>query len=116
MKRFALRFAALFSFALLLVFTACDSSRSGEVGALEPEIDSIFRAFNGPDLPGAAVAVWKDGQLAFSKGYGSANLEYDIPVTPDETIFHVASVSKQFTVFAIMLLEAEGKLSLEPLR
>ena len=50
----------------------------------------------------------QDGEIIFSKGYGSANLEYDIPVTP-ETMFHVASVSQQFTVFASLLLAEEGK-------
>ena len=48
----------------------------------------------------------------FEKGYGLANLEYDIPVTP-QTVYHVASVSKQFTAMALVLLEQEGKLSLE---
>ena len=84
---------------------------------MEASVDSIFSAFDGPNQPGAAVAVWQDGKIAFSKGYGSANVEYGIPVTPDETIFHVASVSKQFTVYAILLLQADGKLSLDdPIR
>lgn len=52
------------------------------------------------------------GRLAYEKGYGVANLEYNIPITP-ETIFHVASVSKQFTAMALVLLEQDGKLSLE---
>lgn len=79
---------------------------------LEQKIDQLFSNFDEEDRPGAAVAVVKDGALLFSKGYGSANLEYDIPVTPT-TVFHIASISKQFTVFAILLLEAEGKLSLD---
>lgn len=76
------------------------------------QVDEIFAAFNNSETPGAAVAVVKDGKIIFKKGYGLANLEYDIPVTP-ATIFHIASVSKQFTVFSILLLEKEGRLSLD---
>ncbi len=75
-------------------------------------IDKIFEDWNKPDSPGAAVAVIRDGEVVFAKGYGIANLEYGIPITPD-TVFHVASVSKQFTAMALVLLEQDGKLSLE---
>lgn len=64
------------------------------------------------DAPGAAVAVIQDGKIVYDRGFGSANLEYDIPITP-ETVFHVASVSKQFTAFSILLLADQGKLSLD---
>lgn len=80
--------------------------------SMENAIDGIFSEYNASDKPGAAVAVVHRGEIVFKKGYGSAHLEYDIPVTP-ETIFHVASVSKQFTVFALLLLAEEGKLSLD---
>jgi CubicO group peptidase (beta-lactamase class C family) len=65
-----------------------------------------------PVHPGAAVAITQDGKLTYQKGYGAANLEYDVPISPD-TVFHVASVSKQFTAMSIVLLEEDGKLSLE---
>lgn len=61
--------------------------------------------------PGAAVAVSKEGKIVFSKGYGYADLESGRKITPS-TIFHVASVSKQFTAFAIAILADQGKLSL----
>jgi CubicO group peptidase (beta-lactamase class C family) len=76
------------------------------------QIDQLFAEYDDLNAPGAAVAVVKDGQTIFSKGYGSANLEYDIPVSPS-TVFHIASVSKQFTVFSILLLAEEGKLSFD---
>jgi CubicO group peptidase (beta-lactamase class C family) len=79
---------------------------------LELQIDSIFSQYNDINKPGASVAVVKNGEIVFKKGYGSANLEYDIPTTPS-TIFHIASVSKQFTVCSILLLAHEGKLSLD---
>ncbi|WP_296382560.1 serine hydrolase domain-containing protein [Winogradskyella sp.] len=80
--------------------------------ALESKIDSIFKNFNDINKPGATVAVVKNKKVVFKKGYGSANLEYDVPNSPS-TIFHIASVSKQFTVFSILLLEKEGKLAFD---
>ncbi len=77
-----------------------------------PKVDEIFRPWTKPGAPGASVAVIQNGKLQYAKGYGEAQLEYDIPITAD-TIFHVASVSKQFTAMSIVLLEQDGKLSLE---
>jgi CubicO group peptidase (beta-lactamase class C family) len=76
------------------------------------DIDAVFTSWNKPDSPGAAVAVIEHGKTVYEKGYGSANLEYSIPIGP-ETIFHVASVSKQFTAMSIVLLERDGKLSID---
>jgi CubicO group peptidase (beta-lactamase class C family) len=77
----------------------------------QKQIDQLFTAWNNLQTPGASVAVAKDGKIIFKKGYGSADLEYNIPNT-STTIFHIASVSKQFTAFSILLLEKEGKLSI----
>lgn len=76
------------------------------------QVDEIFAPWDSNDTPGAAVAIVKDGAVIYKKGYGMANLEYDIPISPS-SIFHIASVSKQFTVFSILLLENQGKLSLD---
>lgn len=76
------------------------------------KIDQLLALWNKPDSPGAALAVIQDGEIIHQRGYGSANLEYGIPITP-ATVFHVASVSKQFTAFAIAMLAAQGKLSLD---
>jgi CubicO group peptidase (beta-lactamase class C family) len=76
------------------------------------KIDELLAKYDFPDVPGVAVSVIKDGEFIYKKGFGIANLEYGIPVTP-ATAFHVASVSKQFTIFSILLLEKEGKLSLD---
>jgi CubicO group peptidase (beta-lactamase class C family) len=64
------------------------------------------------DTPGAVVGVIKSGKLTFVKGYGSANLTYPIPFTPD-TPTNIGSSSKQFTGFALCLLASRGKLSLD---
>lgn len=78
----------------------------------EEKIENLFAGLNSPDTPGASVAVVQNGEIVYKNGFGSANLEYNIPNTPS-TVFHIASVSKQFTVFAILLLEKEGKLTLD---
>ncbi|MCG8322714.1 MAG: serine hydrolase [Cytophagales bacterium] len=103
MKPVIIRFCVSLLFSFL--FYACKVTTNVKV-------DELFAAWNSNKTPGAAIAVVKDGSIIYKKGYGSANLEYNIPVTPS-TIFHIASVSKQFTAFSILLLEKEGKLSLE---
>ena len=75
-------------------------------------VDQIFRRWSSMTSPGCAVGVTKDGLTILERAYGMADLEHDIPNTP-ETIFEGGSVSKQFTSAAIMLLVLDGKLSLE---
>lgn len=86
--------------------------KSETVANLTTQVDSLFAEWNRPNTPGAAIAVIHDGEIIYKNGYGMANLEYAIPITP-KSIFHVASLSKQFTSFAINLLALEGKLSLD---
>ena len=76
------------------------------------QVDQLMTLWDNSETPGAAIAVVENGAITFEKGYGMSNLEYDVPITPS-SIFHIASVSKQFTAFAILLLEEEGKLSLD---
>lgn len=76
------------------------------------QIDALFADWDKPDSPGAALAIVHEGQAVYSRGYGRANLEYGIPISPS-TVFHVASVSKQFTAFSAALLASEGKISLD---
>ena len=78
----------------------------------EAKIDQLFAEWNRSDSPGAAVVITKDGEIIYKRGYGAANLEYDIPITTT-TIFDIASVSKQFAAFAIATLSYEGRLSLD---
>ena len=104
-------YLVLLSFISIFV-NGCQSNLPNESNEYSERIDSIFVDYDDINKPGAAVAVVQDGAIVFKKGYGSANLEYDIPVT-SSTIFHIASVSKQFTVFSILLLAEEGKLNLD---
>lgn len=75
-------------------------------------VDSIFEHYTTSRSPGCALAVMKDGAIAYQQGYGLANLEHSAPITP-MTVFNIGSMAKQFTAFAIALLQAEGKLSLD---
>jgi CubicO group peptidase (beta-lactamase class C family) len=75
-------------------------------------VDRIFDAWRHTDSPGCAVGVSRNGRVVYERGYGMANLETGTPITP-ASIFHVASVSKQFTAMAIMLLVNDGKLSVD---
>ncbi len=75
-------------------------------------LDRVFADWTSKDGPGCSAAASQDGRPAYEAGYGSANLEADVPITP-ASIFHAASVSKQFTAMAVMLLAREGKLSLD---
>jgi CubicO group peptidase (beta-lactamase class C family) len=73
-------------------------------------VDRIFREMDRTDAPGCVVSVVRNGTIALARGYGAANLEYDIPNTPS-SVFHVASISKQFTAMAVALLAADGGVS-----
>ena len=79
---------------------------------MERAVDQLFDQWAGSGTPGASIAGIENGKIFYSKGYGSANLEHGVPNTP-ATVFHLASVSKQFTAFAIYLLAQDGKLSLD---
>lgn len=104
--------------AAVLLAAACAPAAppsAAPVPAVDPRVaavDSLMARFDGEDTPGAAVLVFRGDETLLSKGYGQANLEYGIPVTP-RTVFHVASVSKQFTAYAVAMLAAEGRLSLD---
>ena len=97
-----------FIWSLLVIMAACSTSAAVDVES----IDAIFTDWSAPGSPGGAVAVIERGDLALARSYGLAQLEHDAPVV-NETIFHVASVSKQFTAFAVLLLADDGKLALD---
>src|SRR3954453_8517113 len=63
-------------------------------------------------IPGASVAVVRDGKVVLAKGYGLANVELGVPATED-TVYQLAAVTKTLTATAVMILAKEGKLSLD---
>jgi|TARA_B110000902_G_C14275035_1_gene574597 CubicO group peptidase (beta-lactamase class C family) len=82
----------------------------GTAQKIESKIDNLYQTNS--DQPGFSIAVFKDNKIVLEKQYGSANLDYNIPIT-NETVFDIGSIAKQFTAAAILLLENEGKLSIK---
>ena len=78
--------------------------------------DSVFQRFDRTDSPGCALGVYQDGKVLYARGYGMASLEHGVALSP-RSVLDVGSISKQFTAMAILILEKEGKLSLDdPIR
>lgn len=75
-------------------------------------IDALFARFDSTRGPGCAVAVYRGGEVVFARGYGMANLEHGVPITP-RTVFRIGSVSKQFTAACIATLALDGTISLD---
>lgn len=82
------------------------------IGDANAAIDALFADRDRPGHPGCALAVAGNGTLIYTRGYGYANLDYDIPVTP-QTVFDVGSVTKQFVAASLTMLAQDGKLSLD---
>ena len=95
----------------LLILPACGPAATGSGGPTSPEVDAIFADLQG-DRPGAAVGVVWNGEVVHRAGYGTAHLDHGVPITP-ETVFDIASISKQFGALAALLLESEGDLDLD---
>ena len=74
------------------------------------QVDELFASCNRPDVPGCAVGIVQNGKLIYSKGFGTAHLDYAAPNTPT-TLFEIASASKAFTSACIALLLDEGKVN-----
>jgi CubicO group peptidase (beta-lactamase class C family) len=88
-------------------------SREGTLdSSITARVDKIFEKWDKPDSPGCALAVIKDGRIVYKRGYGMANLDYNVPISP-KTVFNINSMSKQFTAMSILLLARQGKLSLD---
>lgn len=99
--------------ALAVSCTRDDDPHAGvETGDDLAVVDAMFAHWDVPGSPGCAVAVSQDGTLVYSRGYGYANLDYDIPITP-QTVFDVASVTKQFVAASLSVMALEGELSFD---
>jgi len=97
------------AFASVTLATAQSDRISGDKSA--EKVDALFAQWSKPDSPGCALAVIKNGQIIYKRGYGMANLDYGIPIS-SAAVFNIASVSKQFTAMSVMLLARQGKISL----
>lgn len=100
----------------LITVLICSTSNGQSASKLSKndlkKIDNLFKDFDKKDSPGYAIGISKGTEILYAKGYGSANLDYSIPISTHSS-FDIASVSKQFTAACIALLILEDKLSLE---
>ena len=81
--------------------------------SIEARIDTIVaRQMRAKRIPGLSLGVVRDGRLIHAKGYGEANIEWKAPATP-ETVYLLASVTKQFTATAVMMLVSDGRVGLD---
>jgi CubicO group peptidase (beta-lactamase class C family) len=103
----SLRFKPIFVALLIVLFVTGAVADQKTV-----EVDALFKTWDRKDSPGCALAVIRDGEIIYKKGYGMANLEHDIPITPS-SVFYIGSTSKQFVAMCIAILAHEGKLSLD---
>jgi CubicO group peptidase (beta-lactamase class C family) len=79
---------------------------------LTAKVDELFKEWDRNDSPGAALGIIRDGKMIYKRGYGMADLEHNIPIKPD-SVFRIASISKQFFAAGIIILEQQGKISLD---
>jgi CubicO group peptidase (beta-lactamase class C family) len=114
------RFTSLATIALLAAVAAPGAATAQQIiGARDARAlrtDSVFQAFDRTDSPGCALGVYQDGRIEYARGYGMASLEQGVALTP-RSVLDVGSISKQFTAMSVLMLQKEGKLSLEdPIR
>ncbi len=88
---------------------ATGTTRAAEIDTAK--VDAVFAAFT-PQTPGCALGVYREGQVLLARGYGLADLNHGVAITP-ETVFDIGSSSKQFTALAVLMLAKDGKLNLQ---
>ncbi|RAI88482.1 serine hydrolase domain-containing protein [Algoriphagus yeomjeoni] len=98
--------AVLLAFLLVPIHTFSQTNS----GDLEKIVDSLFIGYSNQNEPGVIIGIMKNDSIILKKAYGSSNIELNVPIS-NETKFHIASLTKQFTAFAIAQLEGQGKLS-----
>ena len=104
----------ILSIILFILFVTISKPTQAQIQPeeLEQKVDSLLLETVSDKTPGSAVLVIKNKEIILNKGYGLANLDYDIPVTQN-TVFDLASVAKQFAGYAIAILAEQGVLSEE---
>src|SRR5215831_1283175 len=76
------------------------------------KVDQLFAIWNRPDSPGCSVGISRNGRVVYEHGYGMANLDLGVAITPS-SVFDAASIAKQFTAMSILLLAQRRQLSLD---
>src|SRR6267142_1943207 len=109
----AIRKLSAMGIAGFSLFTICEPppAKAADDQEESKKADEIFADLTKSGSPGCALAAARDGKLLYAKGYGLANIEENVPITP-QTVFDIGSTSKQFAAASILLLEKRGKLSI----
>lgn len=104
-RGFTFKLFWIFTLIITLGFFAVADERTDRV-------DKLFEEWDSTVSPGVAMCIIQNGKIVYSRGYGMANLEHNVPITP-ETVFRIGSTSKQFTAACSAILSLQGKLSLD---
>ncbi len=107
-----MKFPLALACLLLLISTHLSSAQQDDSSSSAATGAYIASEMSAEKIPGLALAVVRDGHVIQAAGYGFANLEWNVPVTP-ETLFQTGSVGKQFTAAAVMMLVEENKIALD---
>ena len=94
------------------LFVTQGVAAESDTPSLSAQIDELFADRNNSAAPGVVAAVIQDGRIVYENAFGMADLERGVALTP-RSVFEIGSVSKQFTAMCILLLEQDGKLSLD---
>jgi CubicO group peptidase (beta-lactamase class C family) len=103
----------------VVIGLGCGGLTSAQGAAMTAEDLSTFfdqhasREMKKSDVAGAAIVVVKDGKVLFARGYGHADVGLGTPISPSETLFRMASLSKLVTYTAVMQLVEQGKIDLD---
>ena len=100
---------ALALFAWLLFFNSA-SGQSYPQTELTDQVDELFSQWDQENAPGATIGIYQDGEIVYTQGYGTANLDHNIPLTPG-SVLRIGSISKQFMAMCVAILAEQGKLS-----
>ena len=96
----------------ILILGVCEApvAKGADDKSEAKQVDEVFADLMKAGSPGCAMAAARNGKLLYAKGYGLANIEENVAITP-QTVFDIGSTSKQFAAASILLLEKQGKLS-----
>jgi len=112
MRFLSLQILLMIGLSVGLGFSPAARSSGPEMQVGNPEVDALFSAYDQAATPGCSLGVIQDGEFIYRRSYGQANLDYGIPLST-QSVFRIASLSKQFTAMAVVLLAESGKVSLD---
>ena len=105
-----MRYARFLTTTVVAVSLSALQAEAQPSDSLSARVDKVFAQWDRNDSPGCAVSVVRDGKVVYTRGYGMADLEHDVPITP-ATIFYIGSDSKHSPAGDALLAKDGGDLS-----